>query len=151
MKNQKQTAAQAYRALRRQNLQIAAERVMLPSGIEFELKRVDLQVYIRAGRLPDSLLRRGIAGWERLAKLAADNPEEISERDARDAMETVIFMREVVTEACVNPRLVIGATEADELDPADLTEEDFNFIFAWATGQIETQGGPAESLAKFRR
>lgn len=150
MAKQKQTAAQAYRAQRRQILESQkGVEVELPSGFTFELKKVDVQVYIRSGRLPDSLLKRGASGWKKLAELAASDPEALGEKDAQDAVSALVFMRDVVQEACVNPRIVPGTEDPDELDPKDLSEEDFNFIFEWATYQ--EKGGRAESLGKFRR
>lgn len=152
-KQQKLSAAEAYREQLRQkkNANQSGELIKLPdSGIEFELRRIDLQPYIRSGRLPDSLLRRGAAGWQKLLdRTQSGDTESLTERDQKDALETVIFMREVVQESCVNPKLVINATEDDELDPKDLSGEDFAFIFQWATHQ--EKGGQVEGLGKFRR
>lgn len=149
MSKQTKSAAEAYRELRRQTIESKkGELVKLPSGIEFELMRIDVQVYVRSGRVPDSLLKRGIAGWKKLAHLVETNPEDLSEKDSQDAVGGLIFMRDVVNEACLNPRLVINGEADDELDPKFLSQEDFMFIFQFATNQLK--GGPAESLSNFR-
>ena len=100
MSKQTKSAAEAYRELRRQTIESKkGELVKLPSGIEFELMRIDVQVYVRSGRVPDSLLKRGIAGWKKLAHLVETNPEDLSEKDSQDAVGGLIFMRDVVNEA----------------------------------------------------
>jgi hypothetical protein len=40
-------------------------------------------------------------------------------------------MREMVRNAAVNPRIVMGASKPDEIDPSEIDPEDFKFIFSW--------------------
>lgn len=108
----------------------ATEIVQLKSGSVFELRRLDLASYMVTGRLPQSLVREGLKAW----KTNASADKIVSDLDDDDVVDSLIFMREIVHDCTVNPRLVEFATEDNQISAADMLVEDFNEIFAWAMG-----------------
>ncbi len=125
-----------------------AELVTLPSGAEFLLRKVSLQTYLRNGRLPEALFQKIFDKWKIIDNLAEDSlGTEIAKDLSEDEVsKMLLFQADVVKSVCVEPKLVVDATNDDELDPNDLTEEDFNFIFSWAV----KGGEQAQALGKFR-
>lgn len=103
------------------------EIVQLESGSVFELRRPDLQSYMVMGRLPQSLVNIGIKAWK--AKQNQNTGETIKEDEAIDAL---IFMREIVHDCTVSPKFVEFATNENEIGASDMLREDFDEIFAWA-------------------
>lgn len=137
--------AAAYRETLR-NKKVETVMVTMPSGFEWELKAPDLQGYIMTGRLPQSLLEQFLSSAERrgltpeeLQKIKVEKFEEkpIS-RD--EGVASLIFMRELVREACVNPRIVVGGTGDDEIDPTEVDPGDFKFIVDWCLGHLGVAG-----------
>ena len=115
------------------------EEVLLPSGNQVLLRRPPLQVWLSNGRLPQAITAAAIEavqnGAEReeahaqvVARVVSATPEE--------QQATLKFMVDVVSYAFVSPKLVIGATGDDELDPSELEEGDFDFVFKWATRSV---------------
>lgn len=156
----KPTTARAYRAmLRDKQKKKQSEMVELPSGLVFELVRPDLQAFIITGRYPQSIVRTALKSM-RDRGIAPTDTEEIAKltvaMDGEQLNESLIFMREIVREACVNPRIVMGASEDDEIEPSELDIDDFNFIFAWcvnyegdknAAGILSFRGGQERRTA----
>lgn len=140
--------ASDYRKLRAAS-ELTAE-VTLPSGAVFTLRRPPLQVWIAAGKIPQSFLLKMQSGANPTAAVEA--------MDSKETMQALTFVRDAIVYACVSPRLVPGTTADDELDPAELHPEDFTFLSKWImTGSpdvpVATKGGevPAESLDRFRQ
>ncbi len=137
--------AAAYReALRAKKVETLM--VPVPSGFEWELKPPDLQGYIMTGRLPQSLLTQFLSAAERRGmtpeelKKAAVKKFEEEPIKAEEGVASLIFMRELVREACVNPRIVVGGTGDDEIDPTEVDPEDFKFIVDWCLSYLGVAG-----------
>lgn len=134
------------------------EEVLLPSGNQVLLRRPPLQVWLSNGRLPQTITAAAIesvqSGTER-EQAQAEVMTRIANSTPAEQQATLKFMVDVVTYAFVSPKLVIGATSDDELDPSELEEADFNFVFAWATRSLPEQpvgneGATVESVETFR-
>lgn len=144
--SEKKGRAAAYRESLR-NKKIETVMVPMPSGFEWELKPPDLQGYIMTGRLPQSLLTQFLT----MAEKREMTPEELKTPEAlkklskkplnaEEGISSLIFMRELVREACINPRIVIGGSGDDEIDPTEVDPEDFKFIVDWCLGHLGVAG-----------
>lgn len=123
------------------------QMVTLKSGAVFELRRPDLMGALITGRIPQSLLNEGVKSWQAQGKVT---PDQIAEHlDSKDVLDGLVFMREVVSECCVNPRFVEFATQDDEIGASDMLPEDFNEIFAWAMNHEGVEG--IQALRSFRK
>lgn len=130
------------------------ELVEMPSGAVFRLRHVDVQDMALIGELPQSLVNIGLAAWQRQGTIPPQEKPPISEVEPEEALQTVIFARQVVIENCLEPRL--GYNEAgvvsllneqgqpvNKIKPGDLT-----FAFLWITRQEGVT--PPPGLARFR-
>ncbi|TXH18430.1 MAG: hypothetical protein E6R03_02210 [Hyphomicrobiaceae bacterium] len=122
--------------------------IPMPSGAVFTLRRPPLEVWMAAGKVPQSLLRRIAAAGDGNGKL-----------DMAESLDVMQFLGEAMRAACVSPRLSPDAHPDDPevLNPAELAPEDFEFLALWiARGcpgvPVATKGGGVETddLAKFR-
>jgi len=146
--------ASDYRQLQASKPALTA-KVLLPSGAVFTLRRPPLDAWTRAGKVPDFFIRMSLESEKGKAGLDAINdlsPDEV--------MSSLKFMREVLLYAVVEPKLKMGATEADEeLDPAEIDTDDVEFLTSYILfkgcpdipvltkeGQVSVQ-----SLANFRQ
>lgn len=121
----------------------------LPSGAVFTLRRPPMEVWIAAGKIPQSFLQQMIKGGR------GGRVETLSDEDT---MASILFVREALLYACVSPRLVVGATGEDELDPCELDPEDFEFLSRWVLSgspgvAVKTEGGEVstDDLSRFRQ
>lgn len=124
---------------------LPTEEVTMPSGFVWGLRRPDLQAWVLTGRLPQSLLEEGMKAWRELKIVKGDVPDAeklMAGMSDKDVLDSMIFMREIVRESCINPR--IGSGE-DEIEPSEIDPADFMFIFQWATG-----GAGVDGLRTFR-
>lgn len=111
----------------------------LPSGLTIGVRRPPVHVWISNGKLPEGLVK---------AMLASRNPQtaaEVMNMSADQLKDMFTFMRDTIVATVVQPRIVVGATGDDEIDPDDVPLDDAMFIFTWAM-----QGGatPAAQKAK---
>lgn len=122
----------------------------LPSGAVFTVQRPPLQVWLMAGRIPQSFVKQMLEG-------KGEMPEELS---PEDTMASIAFIRDALLHAVVSPRLVVGAdpNSETELDPSELDPDDFLFLSRWImTGSpgvpVATKGGeiPLANLNRFRQ
>lgn len=143
----KAMTARDYRAnAEKRKAQRPAEVVELKSGSVFELRRPDLQGMVVTGRLPQTLLTEAMAAWK---KSGIASPEQIAKQlEEKEVIDSLVFMREVVHESCVNPKFVEFATADDEIGAADMLPEDFTEIFQWAMGYQGVAG--LDGLKSFR-
>lgn len=157
----KQWSASNYRANKAKRFEaITPEWVTNPdTGAEFLLRRTGAYSAMIANYMPGvaHVADRVVSEWkekglevEDSPKLAVITPEMVAqgERDLK-------MMARVVAAACVLPKLVNGATAEDELDPAELDDNDVLFIFRYATGQAGqlkgAEGATVDDLAQFRK
>lgn len=131
--------------------------VPVPSGFTWELQRPDLEGYIMTGRVPETLVNqfltsaisRGIIPGEVQSQMQAtvDRIKKIP-LNPQETMAGLIFVRELVREACVNPRIVVGGVGEDEIDPSEVDPDDFKFIMSWCLGYEGVTG--LDGLKSFR-
>lgn len=122
--------------------------ITLPSGAVFVCRRPPLQVWISAGRIPQSFVKH---------LLEAQKGGAVPELESDETLAAMAFVREAILYAVVEPRLVPGTKHKDELDPADIDPEDFEFLMTWIMQgcpgvPVLTKGGEVgiDSLARFR-
>ncbi len=99
------------------------EEVKLPTGMTVVLRQVSLQALMLRGDIPDSLT--GLMAEMILGKIDTTDPL----RTARGAIDLNF---KLCQEALVSPRIVEKPTGDDEISFDDLTEQEVNFIVAWA-------------------
>lgn len=132
----KPTSAREYRRIlaERRAKSGQTEDVELPSGLVFTLRRPDLNAYIVTGRYPQSIVTEGLKALKEKG-IAPNDPNAmqavLASLNSEGVTDALIFMRELVREACIHPRLVVGARGDDELEPGELDIADFNFIVGW--------------------
>lgn len=150
--NKPTTAAQYRAMLREKRKKIPTEHVELPSGLVFELQRPDLQAFIITGRYPQTIVQQALKAMREkgIAPTDRDAINEIAVKlDEQSLQESLIFMRELVRESCINPRIVMGAIGDDEIDPSELDIADFNFIVDWCLNYKGEKN--AMGILSFRR
>lgn len=131
----------------------ATQLVKLPSGFVWKLRAPNILSYMATGRYPQSLVNKGLEAWKKNGVLPKGQLEKfgeeiIKEMDEGEITQTLIFMRTLVQDACVKPRIVVGGVGEDELDPVEVDPEDFKFIFSWCMKHGGVQG--IEALETFR-
>lgn len=124
---------------------LPTEKVLVPSGFEWELRKPDLQAWVVTGRLPQSLLTTGMKAWREQGITEVDPLATIKKMTDEDFLDAMIFQREIVRETAVNPRIVVGGVGEDELDPSEVDPRDFLFILNWAM-----EGAGLKGLQTFR-
>jgi len=140
------TAAEYRQNARAFKAKAPTEIVTLKSGSVFELRRPDLQGALMTGRIPQSLVSEGLAAWKLSDK--ASEKDIAQHMGEKDVLDSLVFMREVVGECCVNPRFVEFATADDEIGASDMLPADFSEIFTWAMSHAGVEG--IEALRSFR-
>lgn len=130
--------------------------VEVPSGFIWELRPPNILAYMATGRYPQSLVKQSLDSFRESGVLPKDKETQekmgekiVKKADNEDIAQLLIFMRQIVTDACVKPRIVVGGIGDDELDPIEVDPDDFRFIFHWCM----EHGGVAgvEGLRSFRR
>lgn len=140
------------RKAERQEL-IEPEWVTNPETNEsFYLRRVGAMALLVAGQMPASLTAEAVKAWEQEGVEGAEANAQVKQPTDEGQRDTKLIAR-VVSQACVIPKLVDGATAEDELDPAELDDKDLLFIFRWATGQVGSvpmKGGETMNVADLK-
>lgn len=143
---QPMTAAQYRANARAFRTKGPTEVVTLTSGAVFELRRPDLVGILMTGRIPQSLVSEGLAAWQKNGKVS---PEAVAEQmGEQEILNSIVFMREIVSECCVSPRFVEFATSDEEIGASDMLPADFSEIFSWAMNHEGVEG--VEALRSFR-
>lgn len=132
-----QTLAERYRALR--TARLGTYQVTSPSGMEWTLTRVTPQDYFLANELPFQISQKVADSLNK----GKSNEEAFQELAPREQQEWLLFVRKLVHEAIVYPKVVDHATEPDEID--FVLPEDFEFLVAEVMG-----GEAARTAATFR-
>lgn len=129
------TAEQYRELVAQQKAKQPTEIVTLQSGSVFELRRIDIQERLLVGQMPQSLIGVGFRAWQ--GKNSGDLTA-VASLDGQEATDMLIFMRAVVCDATVKPKIVEVASNAGEISAAEVLPEDFSEIFAWAmSGTLE--------------
>lgn len=101
--------------------------------------------------MPEELFKTLFNKWQSVSVLESKEAEAaLGKKLSNEEIEKMLlFQTDVVSAACVEPKIVIDADPEDEsaLDPNELSQEDFIFIFKWAI----SGGDEAKSLESFRR
>jgi hypothetical protein len=118
------SAAEYRKLVAKRRAERPTEQVKMPSGFVWELRPPDLEGEMMLGRIPHSLVDVGL-------KAMNQKDVKVSDVKSEDVTENLIYMRETVRQACVNPKIVMGASKPDEIDPSEIDPEDFRFIFKW--------------------
>lgn len=146
---QQATTAAQYRK-RRLTSERPSQFVTVPSGFVWELRAPNILAYMATGRYPQSLVHKGLEAFKTNGTLdhEALGKQVVKESTQEEIAETLIFMRQIVVDACVKPRIVVGGMGDDELDPVEVDPDDFRFIFSWCM----SHGGVAgiDGLQSFR-
>lgn len=105
------------------------------TGNVWELVIPDVMGYVMTGRMPQTLVTEFLESAEkRGVKPAAIRAQidKITENiSAAEITNSLIFMRELVREACHKPRIVPGGAGEFEIDPTEVDPRDFKEIFQW--------------------
>lgn len=145
------TASQYRKLLQKKREATPAEPVTVPSGMVFMMIRPDLQAYIVTGRYPQSLVHEGIKVL-RERGIAPTDPKAISaigsSLEPEEFNNALIFLREMVRECCVSPRIVVGAQGDDEIEPGEIDIDDFNYMVEWCVNYKGVKN--AEGIRNFR-
>lgn len=130
-----------------------SQLVTLPSGARARLRAVALETFILRGqRMPQSLTSK-VANQHAAGKNANQIAAQMSQDELMFSLE---FMRRVVVESVVEPRLVDAVINPDEeIALTEIPDADYQFIFQWATNQLDEspateQGATVGSVAGFR-
>lgn len=131
-----------------------ADRVelTLPSGMVIKVQRPNVGAWIRSGRVPQTVTTAMLK-----AAKGGQNPTALlSQLDEKQFFDVMVFMRDMVMETVIEPRIVLEAdpNNPDEIGAGEISDEDFNFIAAWAMeGTVQMRGGEDATvgqLANFR-
>lgn len=135
----------------RQAVELIGE-IKLPSGAVFKMRRPPLDLWMAAGRIPQSFLRAMLDAQQGGAGANVQFSTE-------ETLEGMTFLTEAVIYAAVEPRLAMQSDDPEVLMLADLDPEDFRFLTGWIQAGSPgvpvrtTAGGEVqpEKLARFRQ
>lgn len=127
--------------------------LVLPSGLTCKAGRVDLQVFLKTGKVPNSLrgmidramqgntvsqdeIMDQVAGEDFAKKLVAGDPETVKKFD-----ELMAMVDAVVVDCMIDPKVIPSpATEEErsetELHADEIEDQDKMFIFNFALGGV---------------
>jgi hypothetical protein len=115
------------------------------TGEKFLIRRVGAVAYAVVGAMPDLFSADALQAWAEKGVKPPEpkdtNDDEAEEDDLtkrrQEGRRNIELMARVVQQACVIPKLVKGAKNPGELDPAFLDDSDITFIFRVGTGQAD--------------
>jgi hypothetical protein len=145
--------AKEYRSRKRERL---SKLTVEATGETFIVRRVAIDAWIMAGKMPETLAREVLSAWQQVRD-AGTSTENMSVDQLMSGLHVV---RDLVLSACVSPKLVVGDAEADpekdEIHFAELEVEErtalINFCMtgAGATPIENTNGNlTAEAVSTF--
>lgn len=153
--SEKKWSTSNYRSKRTQKLEKQAPQwVTVPSGAEFLLRKVGMMAYAIAGQMPRSLSSEAVEAWEEQG-IDSGEPQTkvVTNERIEEGQRNVVLMARIVQQACVLPKLTPNPQSDDEMDPAELDDDDVLFIVRYATGQLGTvnlQGGQVMHMADLK-
>lgn len=134
--------AKEYRSRKRERL---SKLTVEATGETFIVRRVAIDAWIMAGKMPESLAREVLSAWHQMG-----TDQAVENMSVDQLMSGFQVVRDLVLAACVSPKLVAGDVEADpdkdEIHFAELEQEErtalINFCMtgAGATPIEETNG-----------
>jgi len=136
---------------RRQAVEAIGE-ITLPSGAVFKMRRPPLDLWMAAGRIPQSFLRAMLEAQQGGVGASVQFSTE-------ETLEGMAFLTEAVIYAAVEPKLALQSDDPEVLLLSDLDPEDFRFLTGWIQAgspgvPVKTQTGgevQPEKLARFRQ
>lgn len=152
MTETKQGAGASYRALRDKARAKEQTHVLhlKKTGATVVVRKVDLAPFLASGNLPMHLVAQAVEA------MSDENGAEFEaaslEMTAKDQIKTLVFMRDVVQQSMVSPRIVVNPQTDDEISPEEMDWNDFVQVYEWNMGGGEQaamlenfHGGPAEA------
>jgi hypothetical protein len=144
--------AKEYRSRKRERL---SKLTVEATGETFIVRRVAIDAWIMAGRIPETLAREVLGAWQQVKDV---DPTENMNVD--QMMSGLHVVRDLVVAACVSPKLVTGDAEADpdkdEIHFAELETEERTALIAYCMNgagamPIESTNGSltAEAVSTF--
>ena len=125
--------------------------VTLPSGAEFVMRRPPLDLWIAAGKVPQSFLRAMLE-----AQAAGPGADAVLTPD--ETIDGLAFITEALIYSCVEPKVALNPTDENVLSLMELDSDDFQFLTGWIQQgcpgvPVRTKGGEVEveNLAWFRQ
>lgn len=115
----------------------AAQMLTLPSGMEVKARRPSIEGLMIAGRLPEYITREYLGGKMKKATL-----EEVTakvEEEGVDGDAMLEYMRFLVCETCIEPRVVMeGAADDDDekVNVKELPPHDLDYLYKFAVNQL---------------
>jgi hypothetical protein len=103
------------------------------TGETFIVRRVAIDAWIMAGKMPETLAREVLSAWHQMG--AGDAVENMSVDQLMSGFQVV---RDLVVAACVSPKLVTG-------DGADPEKDEIHFA------ELEAKSAPLELIDERRR
>lgn len=126
-------------------------QITLPSGAVFTMRRPPLDLWIAAGKIPQSFLRAMLESQQ-----GGVNPSV--QFSADETIDGLSFLAEAVIYSCVEPQVSITGDGQDVLALSELDAEDFRFLTAWVQAgspgvPVKTTSGEVqpEKLQRFRQ
>jgi hypothetical protein len=141
---QELTSAEKYRQMKRERMANAEIcDFTSPSGIEWKLRRPDLQQFILSGVLPLSLASK----IKKAADAGKSDADAFADLALEDQIRTLEFTQAIVRYCAVSPRIVMNPIDGqDEIGVDEVEPDDFQAISAWAM----SGGAAAAGLDTFR-
>jgi|SRR5215213_2012693 len=115
----------------------------LPSGAVVEVKRPGPEVYLKFGQMPQALVS---------LLVKTKNPDQLehatvmasfAQLSDEEFKQYMLFARDIVAASVVRPKIVVGATGEDEIDPSDIPPGDFWHLVSWAA--LAARGIPVQT------
>lgn len=99
-------------------------QITLPSGSVFTMRRPPLDLWIAAGKVPQSFLRAMLQAQEA-------GPQADVNLSPDETIDGFTFVTEAVIYACVEPKVALNPDSDDVLNLAELDPDDFQFLTNW--------------------
>jgi hypothetical protein len=119
--------AKEYRSRKRDRL---SKLTVEATGETFIVRRVAIDAWIMAGRMPETLAREVLSAWHQMG-----TDQAVEHMSVDQLMSGFKVVRDLVLAACVSPKLVVGDVEAnpekDEIHFAELEVEERTALIAY--------------------
>jgi hypothetical protein len=107
--------------------------VEIAPGFTFKLRRPNLQALLAGGHLPVVFTRDVGRAWQtRQGNPEASPADVVAGMSPQDLVETMKFVKDIVIDVCVEPRVTEGPTTEGALSILEIADEHLMSIFNWA-------------------